>query len=761
MIKLVNIMFSKTTLIILLSCFINYIGNSQTCSQSSLLIRSGWDYTNNIYFLNGSADPYWMVVQDDDITTNEPRPANIDYNGGGAGQINTGFYTAGVNNKLCDSYTTSCLPYSNLPCNSTFAYNNGTPPANAPDAPRVFNYTFCINSGTNLNSLNLAYKIHADDYAKVCLNGNYIGNNQASNCYPNICNINNFFQIGINVISVSLYNLGGSVTYMNFDGTLTTSIPNTTPFQNPNCCSPNRIITGQKFLDANGNGIKDSNEGIIPNWPIVLKNSSGVTIASTLTDLYGNYFFMNLAANTYIVSETIQPGFNQTAPVFPGTYNVNLTSTSVASNINFGNAPQPPCNNANFTFQNNQPCQSPVSFAAIACPNSGATYSWNFGDGNTATGLNVTHSYATSGNYVVTLITSSPGQVSPPTVTHNITITACTCVNPNFTFVNNGTCQAPIAFNAVVCPFPNATYTWNFGDGSPTGSGVNITHTYATAGNYNVTLSTISQGQTTPATITQVVTILPCICSNANFTFQSAICLGPVSFSAAPCIFAGATYNWNFGNGAAGTGTLGSTTYNNPGTYNVSLSVSSSNQTTPVVLTQQITVAACQPPQPCTNCIGSFAPDAGTYMVNLWVREDINPQPPTYTNARIQISFTGNPLVYTFGTNPAKNKVIEGWQRIEQKFTIPTGATFVNLKLINISGTTDAFFDDIRIFPVDGQMKTYVYDPLTMRLSAVLDENNYATFYEYDEEGKLIRVKKETEKGIMTIQENREGLKKQ
>jgi len=35
-----------------------------------------------------------------------------------------------------------------------------------------------------------------------------------------------------------------------------------------------------------------------------------------------------------------------------------------------------------------------------------------------------------------------------------------------------------------------------------------------------------------------------------------------------------------------------------------------------------------------------------------------------------------------------------------------------------------------------------------------------ATLYEYDEEGKLIRVKKETEKGVMTIKENKNSTKK-
>ena len=36
------------------------------------------------------------------------------------------------------------------------------------------------------------------------------------------------------------------------------------------------------------------------------------------------------------------------------------------------------------------------------------------------------------------------------------------------------------------------------------------------------------------------------------------------------------------------------------------------------------------------------------------------------------------------------------------------------------------------------------YDPVTLLLTAELDDNNYATFYEYDQEGNLTRIKKET-----------------
>jgi hypothetical protein len=54
-------------------------------------------------------------------------------------------------------------------------------------------------------------------------------------------------------------------------------------------------------------------------------------------------------------------------------------------------------------------------------------------------------------------------------------------------------------------------------------------------------------------------------------------------------------------------------------------------------------------------------------------------------------------------------------------------------------------------------MKSYVYDGETFWLTSELDDNNYATFYEYDQEGGLIRIKKETARGIVTIQDTRSG----
>lgn len=159
----------------------------------------------------------------------------------------------------------------------------------------------------------------------------------------------------------------------------------------------------------------------------------------------------------------------------------------------------------------------------------------------------------------------------------------------------------------------------------------------------------------------------------------------------------------------------------------------------------------------CTDCITGFRPKAGRYVVSAWVKEE-NPSgtTTTYTKPSIQVSSASMTTVNLFATG----EIIDGWQRIEGEVTTVTDGDF-NISLLCGSGSSACYFDDIRIQPYDASMVTYVYDPHTLRLMAELDERNYGKFYEYDEDGKLIRVKKETEKGVMTIQETRENNSKE
>lgn len=172
-------------------------------------------------------------------------------------------------------------------------------------------------------------------------------------------------------------------------------------------------------------------------------------------------------------------------------------------------------------------------------------------------------------------------------------------------------------------------------------------------------------------------------------------------------------------------------------------------------------------------------PEAKQMVFSAWVHEDGgNTNSATYGNNHIQLAFAretsvngsissspvaqtvynsaGQPTTTTQVTvdlNPA-GPVIDGWRRYEGYFAAPNGANRLNLNFVN-NGTSNIYFDDIRIHPFNANMKSYVYDPVNQRLVAQLDANNYASFYEYDEEGTLIRTKAETVEGIKTINETR------
>jgi hypothetical protein len=232
-------------------------------------------------------------------------------------------------------------------------------------------------------------------------------------------------------------------------------------------------------------------------------------------------------------------------------------------------------------------------------------------------------------------------------------------------------------------------------------------------------------------------------------------------YNGPPCPTSSLTANWNFGDAtgtftscADGGGAAFAHLYTVPGTYTVTLTVTGPGSC--IATASQVITATCGT-IPCSDCIGSFAPIAGKkYILSAWTKENNAPQSTTsYVKPSITVQYTpaATPSVFI-----PSGLIIDGWQRVEGEFFIPAGTTNIGLTLDCSSG--DCFFDDIRVFPFDGSMKSYVYDPVNMRLVAELDERNYATLYDYDEDGKLIRVKKETERGKMTIQENRNNTKK-
>jgi len=159
---------------------------------------------------------------------------------------------------------------------------------------------------------------------------------------------------------------------------------------------------------------------------------------------------------------------------------------------------------------------------------------------------------------------------------------------------------------------------------------------------------------------------------------------------------------------------------------------------------------------PC-DLLGTFSPHTylptKKFVFSCWVKQPGLTQPVfDYSNADVDIEINGSAVAMTL----QRGEIIEGWQRLYGEFAVTNGSTGdIEVLLKNAHATLPMYFDDVRIHPFDGNMKSYVYHPVNLRFIAELDENNYATIYEYDEEGALIRVKKETERGIVTIKESR------
>lgn len=146
------------------------------------------------------------------------------------------------------------------------------------------------------------------------------------------------------------------------------------------------------------------------------------------------------------------------------------------------------------------------------------------------------------------------------------------------------------------------------------------------------------------------------------------------------------------------------------------------------------------------------------YMISLWVKEQ---QANQFELKLANGSGTTNILQPVSG----KTVIIDGWKKLTYTFT-PTGSSisliFKNNANFYPAGNTQKFcyIDDLRIHPVESSFVSYVYDYGTSRIMAVLDDNNFAALFQYNEEGALVRKNIETERGVLTVEESRNSMKR-
>jgi PKD repeat protein len=215
------------------------------------------------------------------------------------------------------------------------------------------------------------------------------------------------------------------------------------------------------------------------------------------------------------------------------------------------------------------------------------TYSWRFGDGSGAEGVEVQHTYTQAGTYLAVL-TVEDDLGATQSVSAEIQVSnrpSNVAPVPAFSFSPTAPRAGDeVIFDATASSDSDGSitsYSWQFGDrilANPT-TGQVVSHTYDGAGEYTVVL-TITDDDGEVASAEQKVTILGNALPTAAFTFTPALPIPgqEVAFDASTSMDTDGNivrYSWRFGNGGVSSSdsALAFTTYVRDGDFNVGLTV--------------------------------------------------------------------------------------------------------------------------------------------------------------------------------------------
>ncbi|MES2774506.1 MAG: PKD domain-containing protein [Bacteroidota bacterium] len=273
----------------------------------------------------------------------------------------------------------------------------------------------------------------------------------------------------------------------------------------------------------------------------------------------------------------------------PGTYGVVLTNRfangcvdSIRKNLIIATNPA-------VAFSNSAPisaCKAPLTVSFTDNTPGAALQQWDFGDGGTATGAVVSHTYNSPGSFTVKLVVSLSGgckdslskqgliRIAPPDA--SIAVDA------------PGGC-VPFALLPranVTSVDPVTAYNWDFGDGF-TSVAATPSHTYTLVGVYTLRLIITTAGgckDTAFQTIrvgTQPVigfTVAPSpVCARKPVFFTDTSSLGSAIF-------------WDFGDGNTSSSKNAIHRYDQPGVYNIIMRVDNGGCTRDTVLNNYLQV---------------------------------------------------------------------------------------------------------------------------------------------------------------------------
>ncbi|MEL6534100.1 MAG: PKD domain-containing protein [Bacteroidota bacterium] len=227
-----------------------------------------------------------------------------------------------------------------------------------------------------------------------------------------------------------------------------------------------------------------------------------------------------------------------------------------------------------------------VDFANTTPGTDGGNYvfAWDFGDGNTSNEVAPTHTYTSPGDYTVSLTLEETLSGCVGGTETRVDLVRVVDYQPGFT-ANPTTGCNPLAVqfsDTSALQIASQRVTWDFGDGSPTVSGVGTggirtpSHTYTAAGNYTVTMTVEDTTGSCDGAVSVAGLITVPDPVIASYTADERFfCEDNFTVNFTNTSVNGISYSWDFGDGNNSTAPNPSHTFTANGIYLVALTATS------------------------------------------------------------------------------------------------------------------------------------------------------------------------------------------
>ena len=215
---------------------------------------------------------------------------------------------------------------------------------------------------------------------------------------------------------------------------------------------------------------------------------------------------------------------------------------------------------------------APLSVAFSNLSTNATSWLWTFGDGTTSTARNPAHVYTQSGTYTVRLDVSGPGGSDSHTRSNYVSVSAAVAPEASF----SGTPRsgaAPLSVSFTDLSTGATSWLWSFGDGT-TSTARNPAHVYAQSGSFTVRLDVSGPGGSDSLTRSGYVSVSAGTQLEASFSATPVSGMAPLTVSFTDLSSGSPTgWLWSFGDGASSSQRSPVHTYDDPGTYSVTLTV--------------------------------------------------------------------------------------------------------------------------------------------------------------------------------------------